>query len=56
MFNIIAAIASFILPGLGQLLQGEVALAVVWFILGVCILGMPFGNVLAAGAALIAKG
>tara|TARA_B100000941_G_C28298148_1_gene445077 strand:+ start:234 stop:404 length:171 start_codon:yes stop_codon:yes gene_type:complete len=55
MFNIIAAAASFILPGLGQLLQGEFALAVVWFLLGVCVLGMPFGNILAAVAALIAK-
>jgi len=31
--NVIAALASFFIPGLGQLLQGRVMLAIVMFIL-----------------------
>lgn len=31
--NVIAALASFFIPGLGQLLQGKLALALVMFIL-----------------------
>lgn len=32
--NVIAAIASLIIPGLGQLLQGRVLSAILWFVAG----------------------
>jgi len=32
--NVIAALASFFIPGLGQLLQGRIGTAIVHFILG----------------------
>jgi hypothetical protein len=48
MFKLIAAIASFFLPGAGQLIQGEFAMAILWFILGVCIIPMPIGNIICA--------
>ena len=32
--NVIAALASFFVPGLGQLLQGRILWALVWFLLG----------------------
>ena len=31
--NVIAALCSFFLPGLGQLLQGRVLWALIWFLL-----------------------
>ena len=36
--NVIAAICSLFIPGLGQLLQGRVLSAIVWFVAG-CIAG-----------------
>lgn len=36
--NVIAAICSLIVPGLGQLVQGRVLSAILWFLAG-CILG-----------------
>ena len=54
MFKAIAAIVSFFLPGAGQLIQGEISMAIIWFILGVCIIPMPFGNILCALYTLIA--
>lgn len=30
--NVVAALASFFIPGLGQLIQGRILWAVVWFI------------------------
>jgi TM2 domain-containing membrane protein YozV len=30
--NVIAALASFFIPGLGQLLQGRVLWAIIWFV------------------------
>ena len=39
--NVIAAICSLIVPGLGQLVQGRVLSAIVWFVLA-CIAGALF--------------
>ena len=36
--NVIAALCSFFIPGLGQLLQGRLASALLWFI-AACIVG-----------------
>lgn len=36
--NVIAALCSFFIPGLGQLLQGRVLSAVLWFV-AACIVG-----------------
>lgn len=33
--NVIAALASFFIPGLGQLLQGRVMWALAWFLLSI---------------------
>ena len=33
--NVIAAICSFFIPGLGQLVQGRLLWALTWFVLGV---------------------
>ncbi|HZF13635.1 MAG TPA: hypothetical protein VFE33_32985 [Thermoanaerobaculia bacterium] len=33
--NVIAALASFFIPGLGQLLQGRIGTALVHFVLGI---------------------
>lgn len=55
--NVIAAICSLIIPGLGQLVQGRILWALFWFVLGgigyaitfVLSLGfLPFGGVLVA--------
>ena len=35
--NVIAALASFFIPGLGQLIQGRVVMAVVQFVLAACL-------------------
>ncbi|HLT04306.1 MAG TPA: hypothetical protein VK019_05015 [Pseudomonas sp.] len=60
--NVIAAICSLIIPGLGQLVQGRVLWALFWFVLAgigygitfVLSLGMlPFGGVLVAILACI---
>lgn len=37
--NVIAAICSFFIPGLGQLVQGRLIAAVLWFVAG-CIAGV----------------
>jgi TM2 domain-containing membrane protein YozV len=55
--NWLPALASFIIPGLGQLMQGRFAWAAVWIVLGVVvwflfILG-PLVHVLAAAEAAI---
>ncbi len=31
--NVLAALCSFFIPGLGQLLQGRVLMAIAWFVL-----------------------
>lgn len=36
---IIATIGSFVIPGLGQLLYGEVAWAIIWLLLGLLTCG-----------------
>lgn len=55
--NVIAAICSLFIPGLGQLVQGRILWALVWFVLGglgyaitfVLSLGfLPFGGMLVA--------
>lgn len=51
--NVIAALASFFLPGLGQLVQGRLFMAIVMFLLAAVLWGVftPFGwiaNVVAA--------
>jgi len=35
--NVIAALASFFIPGLGQLLQGRLLMAIVQFVLAACL-------------------
>ena len=35
--NVLAALASFFIPGLGQLLQGRMGIAAVQFILAICL-------------------
>lgn len=40
--NVIAAICSLIIPGLGQLVQGRVLWAVIWFVLGGLGYGLTF--------------
>jgi TM2 domain-containing membrane protein YozV len=35
--NVIAALASFFVPGLGQLLQGRVTWAIVWFLASIVV-------------------
>ncbi len=42
--NVIAAVASFFLPGLGQLVQGRVLMALVQFLAGVVIWLVSFGT------------
>lgn len=41
--NIIAALASFFVPGLGQLLQGRVLWAAFWFIASIVVWLITFG-------------
>ena len=41
--NVVAALASFIVPGLGQLVQGRVVAAVVCFVLSGAIWVLTFG-------------
>ncbi|MBN1257752.1 MAG: hypothetical protein JXA52_08620 [Planctomycetes bacterium] len=41
--NVIAALCSFFIPGLGQLVQGRVIRALFWFILGVIIWVVTLG-------------
>lgn len=41
--NVIAAIASFFIPGLGQLAQGRVMMALVQFVAGVVVWIVSFG-------------
>lgn len=42
--NVIAALASFFVPGLGQLVQGRILMALVQFIAGVVIWIVSFGT------------
>jgi TM2 domain-containing membrane protein YozV len=42
--NVIAAICSFFIPGLGQLVQGRVIRALVYFILGVIVWVVTLGH------------
>jgi hypothetical protein len=39
--NVIAALCSFFVPGLGQLIQGRLGAAIGWFVLA-CVLGAAF--------------
>ena len=41
--NVIAALASFFVPGLGQLVQGRILMALVQFVAGVLIWLVSFG-------------
>ena len=41
--NVIAALASFFVPGLGQLLQGRIAWALVWLVASVVVWIVTFG-------------
>lgn len=40
--NVIAAICSFFVPGLGQLVQGRVLWALTWFVLGCVAFGVTW--------------
>lgn len=40
--NVIAAICSFFVPGLGQLVQGRVLWALIWFVLGCVAFGITW--------------
>lgn len=42
--NVIAAVCSFFIPGLGQLVQGRILMALVQFIIGVIIWVVSFGT------------
>ncbi len=42
--NVIAALASFFVPGLGQLVQGRILMALVQFVAGVVIWVVSFGT------------
>lgn len=42
--NVIAAIASFFIPGLGQLAQGRMLMALVQFLVGVLVWIISFGT------------
>jgi TM2 domain-containing membrane protein YozV len=42
--NVIAAICSFFIPGLGQLVQGRVIRALVYYILGVIVWVVTLGH------------
>lgn len=41
--NVIAALASFFVPGLGQLLQGRVMWAIFWFVASIVVWVVTFG-------------
>ena len=41
--NVIAAVCSFFIPGLGQLVQGRVLAALIHFLLGVAVWVITFG-------------
>ena len=41
--NVIAALASFFIPGLGQLVQGRILMALVQFVVGVIVWVVSFG-------------
>ncbi len=57
--NVIAALASFFIPGLGQLIQGRILAAIVFFVLSgvlwIFLLGW-LGHILAALNAALWKG
>lgn len=42
--NVIAAVASFFVPGLGQLVQGRILMALVQFVAGIVIWIVSFGT------------
>jgi len=42
--NVIAALCSFFIPGLGQLVQGRVIRALVYFVLGVVVWVVTLGH------------
>ena len=42
--NVIAALASFFVPGLGQLVQGRIAMALVQFVVGVIVWIVSLGT------------
>jgi TM2 domain-containing membrane protein YozV len=42
--NVIAAVCSFFIPGLGQLVQGRILMALVQFIVGAVIWAISFGT------------
>jgi TM2 domain-containing membrane protein YozV len=42
--NVIAGLASFFVPGLGQLVQGRILMALVQFVVGVIIWVVSFGT------------
>jgi hypothetical protein len=41
--NVIAAICSLLIPGLGQLVQGRVLAAIVWFVVSIVVWAVSFG-------------
>ena len=42
--NVLAALASFFVPGLGQLVQGRVLMALVQFVAGIAVWLISFGT------------
>lgn len=42
--NVIAAVCSFFIPGLGQLVQGRILMALVQFVIGVIVWVISFGT------------
>jgi TM2 domain-containing membrane protein YozV len=50
--NVIAALASFFIPGLGQLIQGRVMMATFYFLLNLLLIGIFFAITLGVGAAI----
>ncbi|MFM7261394.1 MAG: hypothetical protein ACKO3W_12400 [bacterium] len=41
--NVIAAICSLLIPGLGQLVQGRVLAALIWFVASIVVWAVSFG-------------
>ena len=57
--NVIAAICSFLIPGLGQLVQGRVIAAIIFFLIGgfFWLIGLPpIGHIIACLNAALWRG
>jgi len=55
MLKILAALASLLIPGMGHLIQGKIIIGCVWFLVWLCVCGLPVINILAAIHCLVEK-